>query len=318
MVMPIDKEKLAYAISAIWALICLPISEFIYDEVLDSGFLMRIFALLLVLAPIWIVFGWRWLTSKKPMPAKIWIGISGVFVFFGFAFASDRYLDEITFVPVLCLIAFLLLVWNFERENLLWWKRKSINRILPSSEAFKAGVGALVQLTEELSNEINDELHRLAPDLKIPLPIPLHATDSLLAAYSLIYFNMRELGFKKGSKIVAIFSGYKSLMITNYVSIASPKLPGLGGLTEEEMNKPEFRDPAKKILDSKEEPADTVRDNLARNAANPFYPFYDGLRPYVGGTKATAADLNSAFDSVFSRWNGKAKIGVESLLRQLL
>lgn len=312
--MHVNKEKLAYAISALWGLISLPLSEFVYDEVLDSGLQMRLFALLLVLAPVWIVFGWRWLTNKKPMPAKFWLGVVGLAIFFEFFLAYDIYLDKVIRVPTFCLIPFLLLVWNFERGGMLWWRKKSLDQILPSPTDFKDGISTLVKLTEDISNDIHDELRRLAPNFK--LLIPIHATDSLLCAYGLVHFNLRELRFQKGSKVVAVFSGYKSLMITNYVSIATPKIPGIGGLTDDDMKKPGIREPAKKLLEMKEEGADTVRDNLARNAAYPFYPFYDGLRAYVA-KDATASDLNATFDSVFAKWNGKAKRGVETFLRQM-
>lgn len=313
--MQIGKEKLAYAISAIWGLISLPVSEVIYDDMIEeSGLLMRLFALLLALMPVWLVLGWRWLTNNKPISAKFWLAVTAAGILTAIGFVGDYSWDELTWIPIIAVVAFLVLVWTFERGDMLWWRKKSLDQVvsMPTPKDFQSGISALVKLTEELSNEIHDELRRLAPDLK--LPIPLHQTEALACAYGLVHFNLRELGFQKGSKVVTVFSGYNSLMITNYLSIATPKIPGIGGLTDDDMKKPKIREPAKKLLEMKEEFADTVHDNLARNAANPFYPFYDGLRPFVS-KEATASDMNATFDSVFSKWNGKAKRGVESYLR---
>ncbi|WP_405233598.1 hypothetical protein [Lentisalinibacter salinarum] len=314
--MQIGKEKLAYAISGLWGLISLPMSEAIYDDVIDqSGLLIRLFALLLVLAPIWIVFGWRWLTNNRPMRWWFWLAGIAIGVFSSIYIEDQSYSGNLPLIPLAGIVVFLILVWNFERGGMLWWRRKSLDQVLPDRAEFQTGVRSLSKLTEEIANDIHDELCRLAPNLK--LPIPIHQTDALSCAYGLVFLNLDEHGFnQKGSKLIAVFSGYKSTMITSYISISTPKIPGIGGLTAAEMKKPEIRNPARELLEMKEEAADTVRDNLSRNATYPFYPFYDGMRLYVG-KDATASELNATFDSVFSKWNSKAKRGVVSLLSQM-
>jgi hypothetical protein len=124
--MLIEREKLAYAISAIWGMISLPVSEVIYDDVIEeSGFLMRFFALLLALSPVWLIFGWRWLTNNKPISAKFWLTVTAAATLVAIGFAADFSLNELAWVPILALVTFLALVWAFERGDMLWWRRKS-------------------------------------------------------------------------------------------------------------------------------------------------------------------------------------------------
>ena len=124
--MAIDKKKLAYAISALWGLISLPVSEVIYDDIVEeSGLLMRLFALLLALMPVWLVFGWRWLTDNKPISPKLWLAVTAAGILTTIGFAGDYSLDELTWIPILGLITFLALVWAFERGAMLWWRNKT-------------------------------------------------------------------------------------------------------------------------------------------------------------------------------------------------
>ncbi len=117
--MPVEKEKLAKVVAAIWIFLAIPISQDFYDEILNGGFFMRIFALVAVAAPVWIVFGWRWLTNDAPVALKFWglITITGILLFL--VFANNYDLDEIAYIPLLATFAFLGLVWVYEKGEML-------------------------------------------------------------------------------------------------------------------------------------------------------------------------------------------------------
>ncbi len=127
--MHIDQEKLAKAFAALWIFIAIPISQDLYDAAFDGGLLMSIFSLALVGAPVWLVFGWRWLTSRMPIPFKYWglISVSGVITFI--IFANSYNYDEIAYVPLVSAAAFLGMVWIYERGTMIFIVKKTMKTI---------------------------------------------------------------------------------------------------------------------------------------------------------------------------------------------
>lgn len=116
--MDIDNRKLTMALSALWIVAAIPISQHFYDKVLDGdGFLMRIFAMVVICAPVWLVYGWRWLTNGAPIPAPIWLAVIGIaviaFIFLFLADGQSRGWNVrrpfTSYIPVLCLAAFVLI-----------------------------------------------------------------------------------------------------------------------------------------------------------------------------------------------------------------
>lgn len=116
--MEIDARKLTLALSALWIVAAIPISQHFYDRVLDGeGFLMRIFAMLVICAPVWLVYGWRWLANGASIPAPIWLGVFGIAVIaFLLMFISDGQFrgwnvrrPNTAYIPVLCFAAFTLI-----------------------------------------------------------------------------------------------------------------------------------------------------------------------------------------------------------------
>lgn len=116
--MSIETNKLAKAIAAIWVFLSIPISQHLYNEVLDDGLFMRIFALAAVAAPVWLVFGWRWLSNNAPMPPRMW----GTILIAGIAacifLANDYYKDEIAYIPAIMASSFVILLWVYDKQEI--------------------------------------------------------------------------------------------------------------------------------------------------------------------------------------------------------
>lgn len=309
-----NREKNGYAISAIWGLLALPLSESVYDHALDSGSFMRIFAFLLVMSPVWLVLGWRWLTDNKNITTGIWLSILAGTVLLSLNISTDMYMKKIALIPIFAFGVFMLLIWNYQREEVFSWRKKNIRNILPRKEELIAGAGDLISVTEDLSNDIFQELKRIAPNIQ--LPFPLDTTESLLCSYALIYLNFKEEKFESGSKTIMLFAGYKSLAITNYAYLAQPKIPGLPPLSGKDLDNPEFRNPVKDLFKMKEESVDIAIENISRKDPYPFYPIYESLRPFIS-KDATPSQLNNEFGPIFSKLNGKAKRELKSFLAKV-
>lgn len=127
--MPIDQEKLAKVFAAFWIFIAIPISQDLYDAAFDGGLLMSIFSLVLVGAPVWLVFGWRWLTNKMPIPFKYWGLILVSSVITSIILANSYDYDDIAYVPLVSAVAFLGMVWVYERETMISIVNKTIKTI---------------------------------------------------------------------------------------------------------------------------------------------------------------------------------------------
>ena len=112
-----DIEKLRITVAALWIFISIPLSQDLYDEMFSGGFLMHIFALLTVAAPVWLVLGWRWLTNDLPIPLKIYGFIAAISAASFLILVNDSHTDDIAYIPLLQLVAFLMLGWICNRKK---------------------------------------------------------------------------------------------------------------------------------------------------------------------------------------------------------
>jgi len=67
----LNKQKLPHAAAFLWLVLSLFMGEVIYDAIDENGFLMRLFSFVIAAAPVWITYGWRWLTDNARFPLKI-------------------------------------------------------------------------------------------------------------------------------------------------------------------------------------------------------------------------------------------------------
>jgi len=309
-----DKVKTSYAISALWFIAALPFSEEVYDNVLDSGIFMRVFSFLLVMSPVWLVFGWRWLTENKPIPKKIWVTISIATIIWSLNIYLRMYINDLAIIPVLSLVPFLLLIWNYQRRS-EEASAKSLKHIMPTKEELINGSNELLKIAEELSNEILHGIKPLSEKANLPEIFgDFDVTEALLSAYSIIYLNLRTTMFAN-SKSIAIFAGFKSHALLNFAYISQPKIPGMGLLTGKDLESPTIKEAVKQVFKAREEMVDVVIENISRNDPHPFYPIYAELRPLVSKS-ATHSELNNEFSSLFVVINAKAKRELESFVNR--
>lgn len=317
------KEKIWVLGSVIWLLLAVPISEDLYDEALDSGFLLRFFALALVGFPVWLVLGWRWLTNKAPIAAKFWLSttIIGLVLAFlmelGFFSRSWQY---ISYIPLICVVAFLILTWVFERDRMMFWRKKTTQKkfsshLMPTKSDLERDVRLLLQSADSIAETLYDEFKRLSNRSKPPAIINPKA-DAIRAAYELIHLHFLRIGFSKGGKAVMTFAAFRSEMITNYLVSAQPKFPGLPMMTSEEiMQDGKLRASCAPMFKHCEECGVTVQGNLERNSPYPFFPFYENARPYLG-PQATVVELNQSFGSLYESLSGKAQESVRDFIKR--
>jgi hypothetical protein len=309
-----DKIKTGYAISALWFIAALPFSEEVYDNVHDSGIFMRVFAFLLVMSPVWLVFGWRWLTENKPIPKKVWVPISIATIIWALNLYLRMYTNDLAIITFLSLVPFLLLIWNYQRRS-EEVSEKFLKQIIPTKEELINGSNELLKIAEELSNEILHGIRPLSEKANLP-PIlgDFDVTEAFLSAYSIIYLNLRAAKFEN-SKPIAIFAGFKRHALLNFAYISQPKFPGIELLTGKDLETPTIKEAVKQVFKAREESVDVVIENISRNDPYPFYPIYAELRPLVSKS-ATHSELNNEFSSLFSVINAKAKRELEFFVKR--
>ncbi len=293
--MKLDWNKLAIAVSALWALTAIPISVRLVYEWSVSGILMQLFALALVCAPIWLVYGWRWMSNGAPAPNKVWIpvAIAGALL----SLFTSEYGSLLPIAPVLGTAVFLILVFIFKRsqaENAKSAPAKSKSQRL---EQINEAARPLLQLTQKLSSELLQTITQLPPPAGLTNLISPSA-DAVKCVYALIYLKASDPSSHRVNRLMA-FSFYRSHIVSNLAALMAPRIPGVPAFSQQELDNPEIRAPIKRLLDLVERDAGETRTRLASGAANPFFPIYSNLRPYVS-PKATEADMSKRFEDNFA------------------
>lgn len=118
------KRTLALAIA--WCVLSIPISDAVYDvwEYRNgSSTLMRLFWLIMVAAPVWMLYGWRWITDNSPIGPKVWgpVLVAGFLVLFPLLESRSNYSgggwSNVAAVPLLVAVAFVVLAWSLDRRS---------------------------------------------------------------------------------------------------------------------------------------------------------------------------------------------------------
>lgn len=303
--MVVDRHKLVLALSTLWVLASMPISENLYNEVWGSGLFMRIFALVIVATPVWLLFGLKWLTNGTPvsrMNVTIILGVGAALTVWAL---NDRYWNNVAYIPVVAAIIFALLVIVEQ------WKALPKDNAAPSStghfdaeklaklEQMNHKVTPLLRLTETVANDVHQHIKTIGSPSPLPGIINSDA-DATKAAYGLIHSAYVScLTSDRGSAAAMVLAMYQSHMVSNLTALMMPRMPGMPTLTPQELQDERFRTPIRQLMKIEEDNGISVRRNLAQKAPHPFLPLYENLRPYVS-PRATPEQLSVAFEDKFA------------------
>ncbi len=160
----IDKNKLPIALGAIWLVVSIPLSSPIYDELFYEDVLNRLFPWLIVGASTWLPIGWKWLTNSSDFPKWFWISCILANVSVILIFLNDWSLDELAFVPISSLIAFIVIVVAYDGKS-LFRSGKAQKSNLFSEEAMAATrerLRGVIEKNAEHTVELADDLMEAA------------------------------------------------------------------------------------------------------------------------------------------------------------
>lgn len=315
--MKIDHKKLSVALSAIWVLISIPISEHFYKEVLDGGFFMRSFALITVASPVWLYYGLNWLTNgiriqKKHLAAIIALGAG-----LGFLFSESRGWHEIAYIPLITstFFAFLNQVNSIFSEKGV--AAPSSQTKLPRTpsigadnlkklESLKSKIQPLVDITHEFATEILKllYLHRG----RSPMPEFIHAdADAVKAAYALLYAAFLHHRVKRSAhQHTAIIVMYQATISQNLITLVIPRTGEAPSLSPSDMDSEVFRGPVREIIKLQEKYATEALSNITSCSKNPLLPIYQIFKPYFSSNN-TDEDLSAIFEEKFNDMFATAK-----------
>lgn len=304
--MPFDQEKLAKAFAALWVFSAIPISQDVYDAEFDGGLLMRIFVLALVSAPVWLVFGWRWVTNKMSLPLKYWgfIAVSGAIV--SIIFANSYNYDEVAYVPLVSVVAFLVMVWIYERGAIAISIKKliKISSIAPPSQN---GLGKVTYVLEEgarfrditktLQKEILKQLDFNNALQNIEHPIN-PSVDAYLACYGLVYFYISTLPDHQKERVSEIFPFYKleigTILGEEKAEYIKKILPKDVKLSADIFKDPEYKKSIEDLMNVFEARAGQIKTRGS------YYPIYEKLKIY-SSKDTTEEALRNKWEPFFSR-----------------
>lgn len=305
------------ALSAIWVLISIPISEHLYQQVLDGGLFMRIFALLTVASPVWLHYGLQWLTNGAEIPRKYLLGIIALGGGLAFMFSESRYWDELAYIPLIGTIFFAILnqakiIFSAQSVSALNSAKKQQNNkaIAPEKlqklEAIQSKARPLLDTTHDLATEILSLLQ--AHGGRSPMPEVIHAdADAVKAAYSLVYAAYIQKRDKAAAhRHTAILVMYQATMSQNLLPLIIPKIPNTPPLSQSDMESEAFRAPVREMIKLQGKFATEVIANIEANNPNPFLPIYQNFRPYFS-PKITDDELSAMFEAKFGEMFVTAK-----------
>ncbi len=306
-----DRRKLVLAISALWVLASIPISEDLYREIWGDGLFMRIFSLVVVATPVWLFFGWKWLANGAPTHRvhMIVVGIAGVAL--AILAANTRRWEDVAYIPIIAVAVFPLLVaaeqWKVASNT---QARPTASRFDPAKlenlEALNGNVAPLLRLTETIASEILQKMDAISARSPLPRLIQPKA-DATKAAYGLIHSAYISLPAEhQTSRMMMIFSMYQSHMTSNIVALSMPRIDGMPEVTSEILKDEKFREPIRKLLKIEEDNGSAARRKLEQGEPNPHFPFYENLRPYIS-PKATPEHLSATFENKFAELYSLAK-----------
>jgi len=295
-----DRRKLTIAISALWMLASLAISQHFYNEVLGDGLFMRIFALAVVAAPVWGYFGWQWLSDGAPIRRQYLGCILVAGAVLSWFFASDRYWDEIAYIPFVITLAFVVLAIVGEGKAAVTPSSRIHPDKMQALEKVSDDAAPLRAATEEIANEIL--AHLTAMGARSPMPGIIHPdADASKAAYGTVYGAFTAALHNGGKpRHTAILAMYKAQILPGLTAMSMPRIPGAPALSVEDLAGQQFRGPVLKLMEIEEVNGRKVKQRLIDKVENPHLPLYENLRPYVS-PQATEADLAERFETKFAK-----------------
>lgn len=322
--MKIDGKKASLAISAIWVLVSIPISEHLYQEVIGEGLLMRIFALLTVASPVWLHYGLRWLMNDASIRGKYLIAVVVLGCVIAYIFSEDYYWNNLTYIPVAMTLFFVFLSRTesfFSARYTLGLrpqgKQPSPPKIAPDKlrklEEINAKARPLLDVTHHLATEILSLLQSQGG--RSPMPEIIHAdADAVKAAYSLVYAAYMDKCVREPSyHHTSILVMYQAAMAQNLLPLVIPKIPNTPPLRQSDMESEAFRAPVREMIKLQSKFSTEVISKIKAEASNPFLPIYQNFRPYFS-PKTSDDELASMFEDKFSSLFSTAKKKVSLVL----
>lgn len=305
------------ALSAIWILTSIPISEQLYREVLDGGLFMRIFALLTVASPVWLHYGLQWLTNGTMIQRKYLVGILVLGGGLAFTFAESRYWNELAYIPLITTIFFAVLsqasrIFSGQGIETLRSPKKRLDTptIAPDKlqklEAVRSRARPLLDITHDLAIEILDLLQSHGG--RSPMPAVIHAdADAVKAAYALVYAAYMQKCVKDPAhRHTAIIVMYQATMSQNLLPLIVPKIPNTPSLSQSEMESEVFRTPVREMIKLQGKYATEVLANIEAKTPNPLLPIYQNFKPYFS-PKISDHELAAIFENKFNEMFVTAK-----------
>ncbi len=278
---------------------------------------MRIFALMVVASPVWLHYGFKWLTNDATIKGKYLLAIIGAGALVAFVLADSRNWNELAYIPVITTICFAVLGHieaRISRERPIPFaapqKRVSPVKIdlekLKKLEAIRAKAKPLLEATEQLSNDILRQIHSMGG--QSPMPGLIHAdSDALRAAYSLVYAAYMDKSVRDPAHRHALMlSMYQSEIVSNLLPLAMPKLRNVGPIVQSDIENESLRRPIREIIKLQSRLATEVLANLRADSPNPFLPIYQNFRPYFSSS-VTDEDLAKMFEGEFKGYFSVAK-----------
>lgn len=309
-----DRRKLVLALSALWILVSMPVSEVLYDLLDGSGPFMRIFALAIAATPVWLFFGMKWLSSGAPVSRTHVVIALGAGLLLAVWAADSWEWNDVAYFPIVASLVFTLLAAAEQ------WRTPTAKKMASPPAVFDADklvklkqmgdkAAPLLRLTETVANEIHQHLKAIGGASPLPGIIKPEA-DATKAAYGLVHAAyMSCITPKQGSAVAMVLAIYQSHMVSNLTSLMMPQISGLPPLTPQDLQNERFRDPVRKLMKLEEENGALVHQNLTQNTPSPFLPLYQNLRPYISAT-ATPQQMSAAFEDKFTALYRSAKAQV--------
>ncbi|SIQ93300.1 hypothetical protein SAMN05421641_11820 [Paracoccus thiocyanatus] len=315
--MKIDHKKASMALSAIWVLISIPISEHLYQQVLDGGLFMRIFALLTVASPVWLHYGLQWLTNGTTIQRKYLVGIIVLGGGLAFMFAESLYWDELAYIPLITTIFFAVLsqancIFSGQGIEALRSPKKRLDAhmIAPDKlqklEAVRSKARPLLDITHDLATEILGLLQ--SHGARSPMPAAIHAdADAVKAAYALVYAAYMQKCVKDPAHPhTAIMVMYQATMSQNLLPLVIPKIPNTPPLSQSDMESEAFRAPVREMIKLQGKLATEALANIEAKNPNPLLPVYQNFKPFFS-PKTTDDELAAMFEKKFNEMFATAK-----------
>jgi hypothetical protein len=259
---------------------------------------MRVFALAIVAAPVWAYFGLQWLTDAAPI-RRIHLGVVLVVgIGLSWFFASERYWDDIAYIPFVMAAMFVTLAVVGRGHTTKAAAPIHANK-MNALERISDAAAPLRSVTEEIANEIMRHLASIGARSPMPGIIHLDA-DASKAAYGTV-FGAYTAALHNGGKPhhVATLAMYEAQIVPGLIAMSMPRIPGATALSAADLAQDQFREPILTLMEIEENNGRKVKQRLIDKIENPHLPLYENLRPYVG-PNATESEMAEKFEAKFA------------------